>query len=187
MIGWASGWREATLRASGVTVSQFALDVLSAWQKSTPVVPATNNPLGMPAKGTSNVPYLRTLYALFPGMGSFTAAMAAFLSTSKGAELRHALEAAESLSDAYRAIHALGWPANKTETDYPVVLLDMLEANYRAKLATRTAAKRQTSGIVSAPPAVHAAVRQQAIILHHAATQFSDASKAISHVVKGLR
>lgn len=186
MIGWPSGWREATLRAAGITVSQFALDVLSAWQKSTPVVPATYNPLGMPAKGTSNVRYLGTLYALFPGMGSFTTAMAAFLSTSKGAELAHSLEAAESFSDAYRAIHALGWPANKTETDYPSVLLDMLEASYRAKVATRTKAKRQTSGIVQAPPAVHAAVRQQAAILHTAATQFSDASKAISHIAKGL-
>lgn len=186
MIGWVSGWREATLRAAGITVSQFALDVLSAWQKSTPVVPATFNPLGMPAKGTSNVKYLGTLYALFPGIGAFTRAMATFLATPKGAELRHALEAAESFSDAYRAIHALGWPANKTETDYPVALLDMLEASYRAKLATRTVANRKTSGIVQAPPAVHAAVRQQAAILHTAATQFSDAAKAVSYTVRGL-
>jgi len=186
MIGWPSGWREATLRAAGIPVSQFALDVLAAWQRSTPVVPATYNPLGMPAKGTSNVNYLKTPYALFSGVGSFTKAFATFASSNKGAELLHALTAAESLSDVYRAIHALGWPANKTETDYPSALLDMLEANYRAKLATRTVATRTTSGIVQAPPSVHAAVRQQAAVLHHAATQFSDASKAIRHIVRGL-
>jgi hypothetical protein len=186
VIGWVSGWREATLRAAGIPISQFALDALAAWNKSTPVVPATYNPLGMPAKGTSNVSYLATPYALFTGIGAFTKAMSAFLSTSKGAELAHALNAAESLSDVYRAIHALGWPAAKTETDYPSALLDMLEASYRAKMATRTPANRKTSGIVQAPPAVHTAVRQQARVLHHAAINFSDASKAISHIVKGL-
>jgi hypothetical protein len=174
------------LRAAGLPISQFALDVLAAWNKSTPVVPATYNPLGMPSKGTSNVSYLNTPYALFTGVGAFIKAMAAFLSTSKGAELRHVLDAGESLSDAYRAIHALGWPATKTETDYPSVLLDMLEAQYRAKLATRTVANRKTTGIVQAPPQVHAAVKQQAMMLHHAATQFNDAGKAISYVVRGL-
>lgn len=186
MIGWVSGWREATLRAAGIPVSQFALDVLTAWNRSTPVVPATYNPLGMPAKGTSNVSYLTTPYALFSGIGAFTTAMSKFLSTSKGAELAHALNAAESLSDAYRAIHALGWPATKTETDYPSALLDMLEEQYRAKMATRTPANRKTSGAVSAPPQVHAAVRQQARVLHTAATQFSDAAKAIGYIAKGL-
>lgn len=174
------------MRAAGIPVSQFALDVLSAWQKSTPVVPATYNPLGMPARGTSNVQYLGTAYALFSGIGAFTKAMATFLASNKGADVRHALELSESLSDAYRAIHALGWPATKTETDYPSALLDMVEAQYRAKLATRTAANRKTTGTVQAPPAVHAAVRQQAAVLHHAATQFSDAAKAISYTVRGL-
>lgn len=174
------------MRAAALPVSQFALDVLSAWNKSTPVVPATYNPLGMPAKGTSNVPYLGTQYALFSGIGAFTTAMSKFLASSKGAELRHTLDAAESLSDAYRAIHALGWPANKTETDYPSALLDMLEAQYRAKLATRTTEKRKTTGTVQASPAVHAAVKQQAAVLHHAATQFSDAANAIRYTVRGL-
>lgn len=174
------------MRAAGLPVSQFALDVLSAWNKSTPVVPATYNPLGMPAKGTSNVPYLGTPYALFSGIGAFTTAMSKFLASSKGAELRHTLDAGESLSDAYRAIHALGWPATKTETDYPSALLDMLEAQYRAKMATRAVADRKTTGTVQAPSAVHAAVRQQAAVLHHAATQFSDAAKAISYTVRGL-
>lgn len=174
------------MRTAGLPVSQFALDVLSAWNKSTPVVPATYNPLGMPAKGTSNVPYLGTPYALFSGIGAFTAAMSKFLASSKGAELRHTLDAGESLSDAYRAIHALGWPATKTETDYPSALLDMLEAQYRAKMATRAVADRKTTGTVQAPSAVHAAVRQQAAVLHHAATQLSDAAKAISYTVRGL-
>lgn len=186
MIGWPSGWREATLRASGIPVTQFALDVLSAWQKSTPVVPATYNPVGMPAKGTSNVSYLGTPYALFSGVQSFTTAFAKFASTSKGTELTHALTAAQSLSDAYRAIHALGWPATATETDYPSALLDMLEDAYKAKMATRTPAKRKTAGLSKAPPDVHTAVRQQAAVLHTAATRFGDAGKAIGYIAKGL-
>lgn len=187
MTGWASGWQEATLRASGIPVSQFALDVLSAWRKSTPVIPPTNNPLGMPARGNNAAPYLNTLYAAFPSITAFATAFKRFTASSKGAELLHVLVMGESLTDAYRAIHALGWPANRTETDYPSALLDMVEAKYRSKLQTRDVKSRKTTGIVQAPADVHAAVKQQAAMMHHAASTINDTSKAIGYIMRGLR
>lgn len=187
MSDWPQGWREATLKASGITVTPFALDVLSAWRRSTPLVPVTYNPLGMPARGTSNVRYLGTAYALFPGITAFSAAMALFLASPRGAGVRHALEAAERHSDAWRAVHALGWPATATETDYPSALLDMVEQRYRDKLASRDTARRRTAGTQKAAPDVHEGARHQAVILHHAAANISDARQAIQFVLRGLK
>lgn len=186
MIGWPTSWQQSVLRAAGLPVTQWGLDVLSAWNKSTPVVPATYNPLGMPAKGTSNVAYLNTPYGLFSGITAFGKAFSAFLTTPKGRELAGVLSAGDSLSDAYRAIHALGWPGNATETDYPSALLDMLEEAYRAKLATKPASQRKTVGSSKATPAAHAAIRMQSALIHTAATQFADGAKAVQYIVRGM-
>ncbi|MGH9436812.1 MAG: hypothetical protein ACRD22_02715 [Terriglobia bacterium] len=181
------GWREATLRAAGITVTQFALDVLSAWRKSTPLPATACNPVGMPAKGNGAPPWLSTPYAVFPGMPAFRAAFARFLGTQQGREVRHALELSESYSNAWRAVHALPWPAVKTESEYPAALLDLVEAAYRDKVAGKDRAKRRTTGTVQAPPEVHAAVKAQAVALHHAVTAFTDGHKAMGSIVKGLR
>lgn len=185
MSSWPDGWREHTLRASGIPVSQFALDMLSAWQRSTPVIPQTYNPVGMPAKGTSNVAYLSTPYALFNGIQDFATYFKRFLSTSQGSELLHVLIAGDSPSDMWRAVHALKWPGNKTETDYPSVILDMMEESYRKKVQSRTANRRTTTGIVQAPPETHHAMRQNALMLHHAASNISDTSAAIRYLLRG--
>jgi hypothetical protein len=183
---WPDAWRETTMRVSGIPVTQYGLDVLSAWRRSTPLIAQTYNPLGMPYRGTRYPGYLGTPYAVFPGITAFADEFKRFTHSAKGRDILHVLISGESLAQAWRAIHALGWPANATETDHPVVLLDMLEERYRSKMATRAVAQRRTTGIVQAPPETHAAIRQQARVLHHAANHINDASRAISYIVRGL-
>lgn len=186
MTDWPTGWREATLRQAKLSASPFALKVLSAWNKSTPVTPQYNNPLGMPHKGHAAAPYLNTPYAAFPTMAAFRQAFALFLASNKGTELRHTLDLGESMPAAWRAIHALPWPAKFTETDWPSALLDILEEDYKKKLGTRAKGRRKTSGVVQARPDIHAAVRQEAIALHVAATSFDDARQAVRFIMRGL-
>jgi hypothetical protein len=182
---WPEGWRETTLRASGVPVTQFALDVLSAWRQSTPVIPQTLNPVGMPWKGTTYPSWLGTPYALFPGVTAFSDEFRRFTRTPRGNRVLHALISADSLSETWRAIADLPWPAAATETEYPAVLLDMLEQSYRDSVAGRPKGRRRTTGIVQAPADVHTAMRHQSRLLHYAASNMSDASKAIAHIMRG--
>lgn len=177
------GWRHEVLRAAGIAVTPHILDVLSAWRKSTPLFDQACNPLGMPARGSGYPAFLNTQYALFPGMTSFSAAFARFLGTTKGADLRQVMTGDDSLSVIWRAIHGLNWPASATETDYPAVLLDMVEQKYRSKLSRKTAAQRQTTGVVQEPPDVHDAVRRQAAALHHAASHISDTAEAVKYIM----
>lgn len=186
MTRWSSGWKEATLRHAEIPVTDFATTVLTAWASSTPTQPWTNNPLGMPAHG-NNVPRaLNTPYGLFPTMGAFRQAFARLLKTNSGVSLSRVLAAGDDLPDAWRAIHALGFPANRTETDYPVTLLDMLEDDYRAKMATRPVAKRRTVGTGKARPEVHDAMRAQSYAIAYASRAFDNGSAAIAHIMRRL-
>ena len=184
MTGWQQSWRETTLRVSGVPKSEFALQVLSAWRRSTPVEPWTNNPLGMPAHG-NNVPRaLNTPYGLFTSMTAFSTAFNRFCQSRHGLAVVNVLAAGDSLTDAWREIHALKWPANATEEDYPATLLDMIESNYRDKMTRRQNASPKTAGVTRAAPAAHEAMRQQAAALTYAAGAFNDGSKAIGHIIR---
>jgi hypothetical protein len=167
-------------------VSEFAVTVLTAWANSTPTQPWTNNPLGMPAHG-NNVPRaLNTPYALFPTMATFRDAFGRLLRTNRGASLADIVHAGDDLPAAWRAIHALGLPANQTETDYPASLLDMLEDDYRAKMATRPVAKRRTVGNGKARPEIHEAMRAQSYAVAYAARAFDNGSAAIAHIMRRL-
>lgn len=186
MNRWSSGWKEATLRHVEVPVSDFAITVLTAWTNATPTQPWTNNPIGMPAHG-NNVPRaLNTPYAAFPTMGAFRQAFARLLKTNRGVNLAGLISAGDDMPATWRAIHALGFPANQTETDYPSSLLDMLEDDYRAKMATRPVAKRQTVGNAKARPEIHEAMRAQSYAVAYAATAFQNGSAAIAHVMRRL-
>lgn len=184
---WPMRWAQDTLKAAGITETHFALEAMSAWRKSTPLEAWTNNPIGMPARG-NNVPTVHgTLYAQFPSFGDFRRAFQAFTKTRQGAQIAHTLDMGESWSDLWREIHALKWPADTTETDYPSVILDRMEADYRNKLQTRQKADRKTSGtVVTAPPDVHAAMRNQALVMSRAAEHFGYGAKAIEHVIRSL-
>jgi hypothetical protein len=183
---WASTWRSDTLRVAGIPKSQFALDVLSAWRRSTPVEPWTNNPLGMPARGNGVTAAFSTPYGVFTSVNHFATTFNRFMATRQGTPIRHILTAGDSLTDAWREIHAIGWPAVKTETDYPVVLLDMVETRYRDKLVTRQSGGRKSSGTTHAAPEVHEAMKRQARALTDTANAFSDGRTAIGHIIRRL-
>jgi hypothetical protein len=183
---WASTWRDDVLRISGIPKSQFALDVLSAWRKSTPVEPWTNNPLGMPARGNGVTQAFSTPYGVFGSVRHFATSFNRFLQTRQGESIKHILTVGDSMTDAWREIHAIDWPARNTETDYPVALLDRVEADYRAKVQRRSGGKQKSTGVAQAAPEVHVAMRQQARALTDAASAFSDGRQAIRHIIRRM-
>jgi hypothetical protein len=108
------------------------------------------------------------------------------LKTNAGTNLARVLYAGDELPEVWREIHKLKWPGNATETDYPCVLLDMLEDDYRKKMSTRTVANRKTVGSMPAAPAVHEAMRQQSYALTYASSAFKDGATAIAHIMRRL-
>jgi len=148
MSDWPTSWREALLRQCGIPVTRFALDVLSAWRKSTPLEPWTNNPLGMPVAGTRAPNVLGSGYAAFPGMDAFRSAFALFLVSPAGRPVFDALATQDKPSVAWRAAHALPWPAVKTETNWPAVILDLIPTASRPLPDEDTSGTARTSGTI---------------------------------------
>lgn len=184
MTDWPTGWRDVVLRDSGIPKTQFALDALTAWERSTPTDTWTNNPLGMPyVKGVS-VPAAFTSYAAFGTMADFYGAIKRHLATIKGKAIVGLLIGADDSGALWREIHAMKWPGNDTESDYPHLMLDAIAAKYRDKLTTRQVGTSKTTGSVQAPSHVHEAVKLQAAALHEAATMFSNSADAIAHIIR---
>jgi hypothetical protein len=144
---WPDGWVSATLREAGIPVTSFAVGIISLWQKSTPMLPYTNNPLGMPAiKGVSGE-LMKTGYATFSTMLLMRQQLARFLHSPAGHDVHQALAVTEKPAPAYRAIHALPWPAAQSETDWPSLILDLTSESTQARLSTvADPADRRTSG-----------------------------------------
>lgn len=186
MASWPTGWQRATLRASGIPVTQFALDVLSAWQQSTPTELWTSNPLGMPVSAIAPMRAMNTPYAAFVTMQDFRDAFKRWSKTSLGHNVLDALISAQSYSDAWREIHALKWPANRTESEYPVKLMDKVSAAYTDKVTARARKPPTTTGQTHASPDVHLTMNKQAALLHRAATYLDGASAGIAHIMKGM-
>ena len=187
MTTWPTGWRETILRASGIPKTQFALDVLSAWEKSTPTDAWTANPLGMPVVKGKSVPAAFTAYAAFGTMQDFYDAIKQAFAVMPGKAVVHELISADDHAATWRNIHAMKWPGNLTESDYPHVLLDMVSTKYRDKMTTRALGTSKTTGSVNAPPITHDAIRAQNLAMHHAATAFTNTADAINYLVKGLK
>ena len=186
MPSWPTGWQQATLRASGIPVTQYALDVLATWQQSTPTEPWTNNPLGMPSSAATAPKAMNTPYAAFVTMQDFRDAFKRFSKTSKGHNVLDVLISGQSYSDAWREIHALNWPGNNTESEYPVKLMDKVSAAYTDKVAAKSRPPSKTTGQTHASPDVHKTMAKQATLLHRAATHLNGASDGIAYIMKGM-
>lgn len=150
---WPSGWREAVLRDLQVPGDDFIMRVLAAWQQSTPLAPYTNNPLGMPYTPGKSAELLKSGYALFVDMPTFRQAFTSFVNSPSGRALHQALLVDQKLGPTFRAIHALKWPADATETDYPSGVLDLMTSPSRERLMTSSVQDRKTSGIIGASAA----------------------------------
>lgn len=182
MPSWPPDWKLNTLGAAGVPATHQSLKVLSAWCRSTPLPPLSNNPLGMPA-GSSGAPsYLSTRYAIFPSMAAFYKAFGAFARTSAGHVLAVALDDKGGYPVAWRAISALPWPAKDTETDYPAILLDLCSQSYRDSVDAVRAASRKTSGIAGTTDPNKPSVLQAMRDLHARVASADSAAKAARNI-----
>jgi hypothetical protein len=133
---WPDGWIPATLREADIPVTDFAYKVLLKWQQSTPMLPYTNNPLGMPAVKGVTGELMQTGYATFATMNLMRQRLAMLLKSPAGHNLHEALAISESYAKAWRAIRALKWPAYITETDWPREVLLVVSDKARQRLET---------------------------------------------------
>lgn len=179
VYSWPDGWREALISAMDADRTPFLMNALQAWNKSTPLDPYTNNPLGMPYAPGQTPQLLNSGYALFPATTAFRTRFVSFLHSAPGADLRHALLTGEDLGPLWRAIHALGWPANNTETDYPAALLDLMTAPVREKLQSTDPDARKTSGTVGYSAVSQGGTRALGQALQRAANAALGASSAL--------
>ena len=186
MTTWPDGWREALLSQAGIEVTQFALDVLNYWQQATPTAKWTNNPLGMPYTVGGAQRAFSTGYAAFPTMDAMRKAFATVAHAGHGAPILSALATQESLTVAWRAIHALNWPANQTETDYPATILDAVTDGSTAKLKISPKADRKTVGTSDTTTDVHSMISSQNDALHHAVNNISGATDAMGYVLRRM-
>lgn len=183
MTSWASNWKARTLDSIGVPATPFTLSVLSAWRKSTPLDPWTNNPLGMPAKLGKVARVPGTQYAMFRSIVDFYDAFAQFSKTPQGRNVVSALAADKGYGAIWRAIDALGWPASASESDWPSALLDLAGQTYADSVASIPVTARRSAGKPHATASVHEAMRGQAESLTHVAASFNDAVKATRYMI----
>lgn len=148
MSDWPDGWLAAVVADLGAESTPFLTSALRAWQQSTPVPTYTNNPFGMPYKRGVSAQLLSTGYAMYPSMAQFRARFVAFMHSPEGAGVRDALLVTEKLGPLWRAIRALNWPGNATETDYPAKLLDLMTEKTRSALQTTEPTDRKTAGVI---------------------------------------
>lgn len=184
MADWPSGWREAALRASGIHVTQFALDMLSAWQESTPLQPWTDNPLGFPAGFRSSAPVRNTKYAMFGSLDDFVAAFADLMSRAQGRAVRDALSTQDKASVMWRAVHGLSWPANDTETDYPSAILDRIPTTSGADDSKEQQSPRKSVGVIGDPSSTNDSVLSAMRTMTDMATRNIGAAAAIQSIYR---
>jgi len=180
---WPSNWRQTSLRSAGVDVTQFAMDILAAWQKSTPTEPWTNNPIGVPSKGFGAPPALNTPYASFPTMEAFRQAFKRAVHSGSGKPLLDALMSEGEHAKAWRVISAMKWPASATESEYPSRILDLAEGKYTATVKPAKGRERKSAGSQLSAPDVSTVFKMQARLLHEAATRFDSHTAAIKHII----
>jgi hypothetical protein len=120
-------------------------------------------------------------------MEAFRKAFAKAAHDGGGKPLYTALSLSESKAELYRVIHALKWPANGTETDYPSTILDEIEEAVRADLMSRKPGQRKTVGVKPVQTDAHQAMRAQSRALFHASTQITDTTGAIQYVVRSMK
>lgn len=185
MGDWPDGWREALIRDMGMERDDFLMLAFQKWQQSTPLQGYTNNPLGMPYKTGRYPQLLDSGYALFPTMRAFRAAFVEFLSTPEATRLVAALSVGQRWAPLYGAIHNLGWPASRTETDYPSAVLDMITGPVRGRLQSTATTDRKTSGIVGYTPASPSKSGMMGDAIRQSASTLMNAANAIRRINLG--
>lgn len=181
---WPTAWRESVLTHIGVPVTKHALDVLRDWEQSTPTQPWTNNPLGLPAAGNNVPEAMGTPYGAFPSHVEFRVALKRIADDGGHMPLLHALHEDSTVARAWRTINRLNLPGSSTETDYPSVLLDRVDENYRSKLQTTPVSRRKSMGKGLAPVDMSHPVLKASAEVHHVANNIHDLNQAIRYLTQ---
>lgn len=179
MTDWPDGWQQDALQAADIPVTDFAVRVLTLWAASTPTPRWTNNPIGIPGGQFGSPRVANTPYAGFPTMTAFESAFKIAVHAKTGKPLYTAIAAQDRLYVAWRAIHALGWPANATETDYPVMILDAATDDATASMRARKSGTRKTVGLAGTRSNVHAVIQTHGQSFYQSAANINSASRAL--------
>lgn len=185
MYKWPDGWREALISDMGAQQTPFLMNVLQAWNDSTPIQPYTNNFLGMPYVQGVVPQLLNSGYGLFATTVDFRKRFVAFVNSGAGDKLRDALLTGDDLGPVWRAIHALNWPANATETDYPSKVLDLMTATVREKLQSTDPDARRTAGTVGYAAVQNGGLDVATSAIQRAATAALGAANALGRNARG--
>ena len=185
---WPDGWILATLEEANLPISDFTKRVMASWQASTPMLPYTNNPIGMPAVSGRTMELMRTGYAMFATMPLFRAEFAIFVNSDAGHNLHSALALQEKYAPAWRAIHSLGWPASKTESDWPIQLMALMTESTRKRLAASGGeTPPTTSGTYGSQTALGDMTGHNARHTAQTAASIQQATRAITLGLRGVR
>src|SRR5260221_5952483 len=150
MAAWRALWQVGALEVLGAPDNQETFNIITAWQKSTPLPPYSHNPLGMPAGSSGAKPFLGTPYAEFGSMAMFYDALKTFAATYTGKSLADAMRSDDSYPATWHAVSMLRWPGTQTETDYPAALLDLTSQSFRQSVGATPRPMRKTSGMIAA-------------------------------------
>lgn len=187
MPSWPNHWVTMALQAAGIESTSNTRAIMKAWQKSTPTLPQTYNPIGIPASFASLPRVPNTEYALMPSMTAFNKVFARFMASQPGKSLKVAMESDKPFPASWRIIDGLKWPASKTETDYPSALLDLTAASYQASVKATDPAKRKTSGTSKAPAALKNTILEHNRSVVAAVATMSDGKSAVQHLIRKHR
>lgn len=186
MTQWPTGWREHALRHAGIPITDFAMEVLHLWEQATPTDRFTNNPLGMPARQYGVPRALNTEYAAFPTMQRFYDAFSKAATGGRGSPLLTAIAVHGKHSSVWREIHALGWPANKTETDYPSTVLDRVPGALPKEASGTAPTDRKTVGkSIGGTAGKHPTLRHNEL-LYQATSRMNDSKRAMEYLAKRI-
>lgn len=184
MASWPERWRVLALESARIPVTADTLEIMRAWQHSTPLQPYTNNPVGMPASIAGTPSVQGTGYAQFNSPRDFYRAFGKFARTPAGRSLIDAMRKDSPFPAAWRAISSLGWPGSATETDYPSAVLDLTSKSFREAIGATQRERRKTSGTVGATRRDNSAIIESARIVVHASKAIKDTGALVRYLAK---
>jgi hypothetical protein len=184
---WPDTWPQKALAAAKIEATPYAVKALRLWHKSTPIDPWSLNPLGIPARGYSRRPVPHTDYAMFLTYAAFSKAFAKAMDQERNGYIKVLLSSGESTAKLWREIHALTWPAAKTENDFPrdihVLIGDELIEGYKIPQKT----PHRTTGTTDKSRLNNAQVMRAHRAMVTATQAKLDLKQAITFITKGVK
>lgn len=182
---WPDGWIQALLDNLDIATTSWSIKILDAWQRSTPLEPWTNNPLGVPTLDGMYPAVQGTLYAAFPSMAMFREDFGSRLVAPPGEAMFDELLAQDDIPAMWRAIHALDWPGTKLEYEYPYEVLKLTSQSYQDSILENGPGHRRSTGVVNPQPNPAAMSNEIRTAGSYGANSFLAAGKAFRHLTGG--